>query len=250
MVYTLPVTPVLNSKIRADEFKNIQIAITLIRSGQTEKARSVLVALCRRNNDCEAGWLWLAQAAQTSKQRSACLKQVLRINPDNHHARKWLEQAQPEAPPAQESPAFVSTEPDSAPPQLEVRTEPELEPVTPVIEAPVVLDSGHETEVTQPEPPPAQDAPVSVESEPEPAIAPPPVIEVTNPLPTAGLVLAKPLQLNPPAPVASDPWLSAIELIDYDRQEPLPPPAVPATPSASLVETPARHLTFGLCAGM
>jgi len=129
LVYTLPVTPVLNSKIRADEFKNIQIAITLIRSGQTEKARSVLVALCRRNNDCEAGWLWLAQAAQTSKQRSACLKQVLRINPDNHHARKWLEQAQPEAPPAQESPAFVSTEPDSAPPQLEVRTEPELEPV-------------------------------------------------------------------------------------------------------------------------
>lgn len=39
--------------------------------------------------------------------------------------------------------------------------------------------------------------------------------------------------------------MSAIELIDYDRQEPLPPPAVPATPSASLVETPARHLTFG-----
>ena len=72
------------------ESDSLQEAIELARSGEAAAARVLLVAVCRKNKECELGWFWLAAVARNPSERLACIKQVLRINPANVSAREWL----------------------------------------------------------------------------------------------------------------------------------------------------------------
>jgi twitching motility two-component system response regulator PilG len=45
---------------------------------------------CRRNPEMEQAWLWRSSLATDSTESIECLRQVLRINPDNRIAQQWL----------------------------------------------------------------------------------------------------------------------------------------------------------------
>lgn len=72
------------------ETDSLREAIELARSGEAAAARQLLVAVCRKNKECELGWFWLAAVARNPSEQLACIKQVLRINPANVSAREWL----------------------------------------------------------------------------------------------------------------------------------------------------------------
>ena len=61
-------------------------------AGETDQARSLLMGYVRQNPNSEEGWYLLSQAMSEPKTQLDCLKQVLRINPANIHARRSYEQ--------------------------------------------------------------------------------------------------------------------------------------------------------------
>jgi hypothetical protein len=69
----------------------IQQANAYLRAGQRLEARSVLLQLVRRQPDSELGWLMLSRTMDDPTQQADCLRQALRINPQNSGARSFLE---------------------------------------------------------------------------------------------------------------------------------------------------------------
>ena len=175
-------------------------AIELARAGEATAARVLLVDICRKNNQSELGWLWLASVARNPKEALACIKQVLRINPNNEHAQAWFTKLASAVEPA---PAEVAQAPTSsigslakavaARPELQTVAEPanaapapatelihEVEPVVaPTIEEPSVGVQAPEVQeraAIQPvETPPATQDTTSVVA--EPVLAAPQVIQ-------------------------------------------------------------------------
>jgi len=104
-------------------------------------ARNLLRAVLRENPDHEMAWLWMSQVAETDRERRLCLRQVLRINPENDVARRGLKAvdaraetetvaaAAPEPEPIPVTPATVEPELASKP---SIVHEPEPAAVTPV----------------------------------------------------------------------------------------------------------------------
>lgn len=58
------------------------------RAGKIEEARELLTKAIKQNPDSEAAWGWLYNVTNNDKERLHCLKQVLRINPNNEKANK------------------------------------------------------------------------------------------------------------------------------------------------------------------
>ena len=65
----------------AVEQSRIRAAMQLAKAGNTESAREAFEAICTDNNDCEAGWFWLASLVEDAETGLDCLREVLRINP-------------------------------------------------------------------------------------------------------------------------------------------------------------------------
>ncbi len=90
-------------------------AITLIKAGQREQARTLLIQAIKNDPRDESGWLWLTETLPDVAQRIAALEQCLKINPDSQMARKGLERMRArkiETPPS--APLDVVTPPVSA----------------------------------------------------------------------------------------------------------------------------------------
>lgn len=68
--------------------------IAAIKAGDKYQARQLLIAAIKQNPRDEEAWFGLYDAVETEDQRTRCLQEILRINPDNVLARKLLEQRQ------------------------------------------------------------------------------------------------------------------------------------------------------------
>ncbi|MCX8024749.1 MAG: hypothetical protein N3A60_06075, partial [Thermanaerothrix sp.] len=58
--------------------------------GQRARARDLLTRLLRRDPNQPEYWLWMSAAVETPKERLYCLREVLRLDPDNLDARRGL----------------------------------------------------------------------------------------------------------------------------------------------------------------
>ena len=67
-----------------------------LQRGIRARARAILTySLKKEPNNVEA-WLLLAEAVKTKEQAVFCLEQVLKIDPQNNTAKKWLTVLEPE----------------------------------------------------------------------------------------------------------------------------------------------------------
>ncbi len=67
---------------------DLQNAISLIKSGQKQEAKSILIQILEEDNQNEKAWIWMSAVVETDEMRLECLEEVLRINPDNQVAQK------------------------------------------------------------------------------------------------------------------------------------------------------------------
>ncbi|MFN2299150.1 MAG: hypothetical protein ACK2UB_09900 [Anaerolineales bacterium] len=87
----------------ANEFKQ---AVEKIKKGDEAAGRSLLQAYLQKKPFDVNAWLWMATIADTASERIACLKRVLRIDPNNATARKALDKmSQPSSRPPESAPA-------------------------------------------------------------------------------------------------------------------------------------------------
>ena len=114
-----------------------QRGITALRSGNRSLARTLLGEAVRQNPNNAAAWLWLTGALDHDEERIDCLKQVLRIDPDNQPAARGLSQimarqAEKAAQAGSEHPYARQAEQKAAShaPAVAEDTEPSADPVT------------------------------------------------------------------------------------------------------------------------
>lgn len=64
--------------------------IAAVKAGKMDKAQEWLVALLQIDRYNEQGWLWLSGATDNDQDRLDCLREVIKINPDNAFAQRGL----------------------------------------------------------------------------------------------------------------------------------------------------------------
>jgi hypothetical protein len=69
---------------------SIAHAIDLIKSGNKEEGKNLLIQQIINDPYNEEAWLWMSSAS-SGEERITCLQKALEINPDNDHARKMLD---------------------------------------------------------------------------------------------------------------------------------------------------------------
>jgi tetratricopeptide (TPR) repeat protein len=103
----------------------LQTAVTLIRQGQKEQGRDLLLQVVQADENNEIAWLWLGAVVDSLEDQITALENVLAINPNNSSAQKGLAQLR-------------AQQPDDVPPFIEEALEPEiveaLETTEPAIE--------------------------------------------------------------------------------------------------------------------
>jgi len=72
--------------------------IAALKAGQKAEARRLLERVVQQDKNNETAWLWLSGAVDTDRERIHCLRETLRINPDNQHARRGLEKLEGKVP--------------------------------------------------------------------------------------------------------------------------------------------------------
>jgi len=111
----------------------LQQGIQATKTGDHALARKLLVQVVQRDPNNEMAWIWLAQAMESPSQRLDCLRQVLRINPQNEPVRRAVQalsqapasQPEPEPEPELEPEPAFEFEPGLV---FEPEPEPEVEP--------------------------------------------------------------------------------------------------------------------------
>lgn len=88
--------------------------IEALRSGDRERAHTLLNRAVQIDPQCERAWLWLSGTVNSPRQRRECLERVLSINPNNDAARRGLAQL-----PATTSVRVIGDEPRSVAPAVE-----------------------------------------------------------------------------------------------------------------------------------
>ena len=71
----------------ADKLKQ---AIQLIKSGDTERARQLLIEKLKADPKNDTAWVWLATVVETAELKQECLEEALQHNPHNEVARRAL----------------------------------------------------------------------------------------------------------------------------------------------------------------
>jgi len=84
----------------------LQQGITAFRAGKKDDARKLFIAAVKQNPNDENSWGWMYSVANNDKERTECLKQMLRINPMNEKANKLLNELDDFEPP----PVFQSVQ--------------------------------------------------------------------------------------------------------------------------------------------
>lgn len=123
----------------------LQDAINLIKAGQKQQARALLMQILQKEPTSEAAWLWLTECLSDDIQRIQALEVCLKYNPDSEKARKALQvlrekssSARPSTSPAQPPAAAPKAETPVIPPEAQegislppTSTQPEARPVAP-----------------------------------------------------------------------------------------------------------------------
>lgn len=94
----------------------LQQGIDAFRKGEKSKARNIFIATVKQFPDDENAWGGLYSTSKNDDEKTHCLKQMLRINPENQKAKKLLNELRNYEPPLQPRPS-VSIR-DNAPNQL------------------------------------------------------------------------------------------------------------------------------------
>jgi len=68
----------------------LQQGITAFRAGRREEARNIFVTVVKQNPENDRAWGWMYDVSSNDKERAYCLKQMLRINPNNKKATQLL----------------------------------------------------------------------------------------------------------------------------------------------------------------
>lgn len=68
----------------------LQEGIIAVKSGESEKARELLMRVLQTNEHDEQAWLWLSRVMETPEEQRICLENVLVINPSNSAAQAGL----------------------------------------------------------------------------------------------------------------------------------------------------------------
>ena len=69
----------------------LQQGITAYKAGKRDEARRIIAAVVKQNPNSEHAWGWMSNVCNTDQERIHCLKQVVRINPQNEKARQQME---------------------------------------------------------------------------------------------------------------------------------------------------------------
>ncbi len=65
-------------------------ALTAVRSGERARARDLLTRLLKMGQENADYWIWMSAVVETPKERLFCLKEALRVDPQNQVARRGL----------------------------------------------------------------------------------------------------------------------------------------------------------------
>jgi hypothetical protein len=76
--------------------KELNQAIQLIKSGEKEAGKGILIGVVRNDPYNENAWLWLASVTD-AEQRVYCLQKALAINPQNEQVRSYLSKLKSES---------------------------------------------------------------------------------------------------------------------------------------------------------
>jgi hypothetical protein len=68
----------------------LQAAYELIKAGQSDQAREILIPMLRTDPNLTDGWFLLGHAVSDSDEKIRCFQRVLRLEPDNEAAQKQL----------------------------------------------------------------------------------------------------------------------------------------------------------------
>jgi hypothetical protein len=93
--------------------------VAAIRAGDKATGREKLKVVLQQNNRHEQAWLWLSAAVESDAERVSCLKNVLKLNPDNEAAQRGLEKLGVSPPPVPPPPTPPPVPSFSAPPAAE-----------------------------------------------------------------------------------------------------------------------------------
>src|SRR5512141_1360254 len=75
----------------ADKLKQ---AIELIKSGERERARQLLIEHLKTDPKNDSAWVWMASVVETAELKQECLEEALKYNPKNEVARRALAEIQ------------------------------------------------------------------------------------------------------------------------------------------------------------
>jgi hypothetical protein len=70
----------------------LHLGIASFKAGEKDKARFYFLKAVREEPNSESAWGWLSNTAVTTDDQIYCLKQVIRINPQNNSAAKLLKE--------------------------------------------------------------------------------------------------------------------------------------------------------------
>src|SRR5690606_32805384 len=65
-------------------------ALSAVRAGERARARDLFTRLLKLRQDNPEYWIWMSAVVETAKERAFCLKEALRIDPDNAAAHRGL----------------------------------------------------------------------------------------------------------------------------------------------------------------
>ncbi len=82
-----------NNQIRISKQKTImppelKKAITLIKAGQKQEGKEILLQLLHEDEHNDMAWVWLSATVDTDEMRLECLQEALKINSDNQTAQR------------------------------------------------------------------------------------------------------------------------------------------------------------------
>jgi len=70
----------------------LQQGIIAYKAGKRDEARKIFATVVKQSPNSERAWGWMSNVCNTDQERIHCLKQVVRINPQNEKARQHLDQ--------------------------------------------------------------------------------------------------------------------------------------------------------------
>ena len=160
----------------------LQQAMEFYVAGHTVEAKALLLDLVRAHPALEAGWMFLSYTVDDPIQKADCLRQVIKINPQNSEAKNTLESLVPSSNPAtpQINPAPTHPSPFTVDISHATDNIAELkEPIPGQGKPPKTVPAFQETPVVGDESAPAGGGPTPAASTPVKTVAKPPEIPET-----------------------------------------------------------------------